>query len=76
MSRFRLAREAKADIRAIRAYIAQDKPVAALRFLDDLCAKLRLAATQPLMGESSGRPRAGLANLLSGQLRCWIPSSK
>ena len=52
MSRFRLAREAKADVRGIWSYIAKDRPAAADRFVDDLYVRFRLAATQPLMGES------------------------
>jgi toxin ParE1/3/4 len=52
MSRFRLTREAKADARAIRSYIAKDRPAAADRLLDDLYERFRLAATQPGMGEA------------------------
>ena len=51
MSRFRLTREAKADARAIRSYIAKDRPAAADRLLDDLYERFRLTATQPRMGE-------------------------
>ena len=52
MSRFRLTWEAKADARAIRSYIANDRPAAADRLMDDLYDRFRLAAAQPGMGEA------------------------
>ena len=60
MSRFRLTREAKADARAIRSYIAKDRPAAADRLMDDLYERFRLAATQPHMGESRDELGPGL----------------
>jgi toxin ParE1/3/4 len=52
MSRYRLTWEAKADARGIRATIAKDNRTAADRFMDDLYARFRLAATQPYSGEA------------------------
>jgi toxin ParE1/3/4 len=66
VSRFRLAREAKADARSIRSHIASDRPAVADRFIDELYARFRLAATQPLMGEARSDLGADLRVLTVG----------
>ena len=57
MSRFRLSSAAEADLRAIWAHVAKDRPDAADHLIDDLYERFRLLATQPLLGE--GRPEVG-----------------
>ena len=60
MSRFRLARQADADLDEIAEYIADRNPGAALRQLDVLYEKFLLLATQPFLGQSCDNLRPNL----------------
>ncbi len=54
MSRVLRRRQAAADIAGIWQHIAQDKPAAADRWIDDLDQQFGLLARQPLMGRERG----------------------
>ena len=54
MSRVLRRRQAAADIADIWQHIAQDKPAAADRWIDDLDQQFGLLARQPLMGRERG----------------------
>jgi len=45
-------RQGEEDLLSIAEFIARDKPTAALRWLDDIEAVLKLIAQQPYMGEA------------------------
>jgi len=48
MARYRLSRQAQADIRDIKAFIARDNPVRALTYVQELRAKIEEVAQAPL----------------------------
>jgi toxin ParE1/3/4 len=62
MSRFELSTAALAQIKDISAYIAEDNPVRAISFIDELLAACRLRADMPRSGqlrpELDGNPRS------------------
>jgi toxin ParE1/3/4 len=60
MSRYRLSRTAKSDIREIWAYVAKDRPTAADRLIDRLYEKFRMASMHPLTGEARNDLAPGL----------------
>jgi len=68
MSRFRLSRQASADIRAIWDYlgVAKDDPTAAHRQVETLFERFQLLATHPLMGQSREDLRSGLRAFAAG----------
>jgi toxin ParE1/3/4 len=51
MKRYRLDADARADLVSIHAYIARDNLPAADRLIQTVKQKLRLLASQPLLGE-------------------------
>ena len=65
---------AEADILEIWDYIAEDSIVEADHWMDRLDEKLRLWATQPMMGRSRDELATGLRSLAFGR-RCR-PTSK
>lgn len=69
MSHFRLAQQAKTDLREIWDYVAADNPAAVDRLIDNFYEKFRLIATQPLMGQS--RKELG-ANLRSFSIGAYV----
>jgi toxin ParE1/3/4 len=66
MSRFRLARQADADLDAIADYIAGSSPSAAVREVERLYGKFTLLASHPLMGEACDHLRKGLRAFSAG----------
>ncbi len=68
MSRFRLSRQAKADIHAIWDYIGitNDNPTAAHNQVETLFEKLQLLATQPMMGQLREDLRPRLRTFAAG----------
>jgi toxin ParE1/3/4 len=50
--RYRLDRDALADLYEIHEYVARDNPPAADRLIDRLKDQFRLLARQPLMGQA------------------------
>ncbi len=66
MSRFRIARQADADLDEIANYIADRNPSAAIREIERLFDKFTLLATQPLMGQSCDELRPHLRCLPAG----------
>lgn len=50
MSRYTLSPESLADLRGIRAWIAEDNPPRAASFLDELTAHFRRLAAMPMIG--------------------------
>lgn len=60
MSRYRLARQAEADLDEIVDYISVDNPDAALRVLDALQATFRSLASHPGIGQKRDDLRPGL----------------
>lgn len=59
--------QAELDILDIWAYVAADSVVAADRWLDGLDEKMRLWATQPLMGRARDELAPGLRSLAFGR---------
>ena len=66
MSRYRVVPAARQDIKSICRYIAADNPRAGVRFRDDLSAKFRLLASQPLLGEARDDLAPGVRLLTAG----------
>jgi toxin ParE1/3/4 len=68
MNRFRLSRQARADIHAIWDYIGivNDNPSGAEKQVETLFAKLRLLAAQPMMGELREDLRPELRTFTAG----------
>ena len=67
MNRLWISREAKSDIHEIWAYVAKDRPAAADRLINSIYETLRLAATQPLMGEARAELGRGVRILSVGE---------
>ena len=68
MSRFRLSRQAEADIQAIWDYIGitKDDPRAAHNQVETLFEKFQLLATQPMMGQLREDLRPSLRTFTAG----------
>jgi len=66
MSRYRIARVARTDLKEICHYIAQDKPSAARRLRKIFTKTFQLLAAQPLIGESCEEYGKNLRRLTEG----------
>jgi toxin ParE1/3/4 len=66
MKKYRLDRDAAADLKAIYQYIASDNRPAALRQIKILHSKFALLATQPYMGESRNDLGPKLRSFVAG----------
>ena len=66
MSRYRLSRPARADLKEAVRYIARDKPSAAARFLQRIGDTIRMLASAPMLGEACDHIRQGLRRFSHG----------
>ena len=60
MARIRFAREAKADLKCIAAYIGAESPIAASRFAERILRKCSLVAERPALGRPRPELKSGL----------------
>lgn len=60
MARYRLSRQAQADIRGIKVFIARDNPVRALSYVQELRAKIEALAQAPLIYRERPELMAGV----------------
>lgn len=67
MPRVLLRPQAEVDVQDIWAFIAEDNMVAADEWVDQLDAKMRLWATQPLMGRARDELAPGIRSLAFGR---------
>jgi toxin ParE1/3/4 len=65
--RYRLSREARADLEAIWAFIAKDNADAADRFIDRVTEKFKLLTRRPAMGRSCDELFPGLKRFAVGR---------
>ena len=75
MRPYRLSQHALADLRALSDWIASDKPVAALRWLERMYEFFSLLTTQPEMGERCDELRPGLRRMSSGNYVVYFRSN-
>jgi toxin ParE1/3/4 len=66
MKRYTIAPQARADLKSIYEYIAQDNELAAGRLRDLFLQKFRLLAQQPFMGEARSDISEGLRMFPAG----------
>ena len=66
MKRFRLSRQADADLDEIADYIADHNPSAAGKQIDVFFERFAMLAANPLMGEAWDRLRVGLRAFVVG----------
>jgi len=66
MPRIERFRQAEQDLLLIAQHIAQDAPIAASNWLDEIEAKLSFLSQQPYAGEAVDHIRAGLRRFTHG----------
>jgi toxin ParE1/3/4 len=66
MSRIDRFRQAEQDLLTIAEHIAQDSPIAASNWLNEIEAKLRFLAQQPYAGEAVDYIHVGLRRITHG----------
>ena len=74
MARIIRTKLARADLRDIWLYIAQDSIDAADRFLDRLDRTIRLIAERPALGEPQDRIKQGLRRFVVGRYLIFYES--
>jgi len=60
MSRYRIAPQARDDLKDIFRYVAQDRPSAVARLREAMSKRFRQLASQPLLGQACPELRVGL----------------
>jgi toxin ParE1/3/4 len=65
--RYRLSRQANADLEAITDYIIEDNPARAITFVDELTAKFRVIADRPKSFPLRDDLRPGLRSAVHGK---------